>query len=72
MGHEATQRHGSAGGLLIALIVLVAVLAIVWWAMNQMPLPQPVYIVLIAVLAILALLVLWQFLPGAGVHWPVR
>lgn len=43
---------------LITLLVVVAIFAIVWWAISEMSLPRPVRIVVVAVMAIIAILVL--------------
>lgn len=43
--------------LLIALIVLIAVGAILYWFMGKVPLPEPFKIVVYAVLAIVAILI---------------
>ena len=57
--------------LLIYLLVLLAVFAIVWWAIGQMSLPPPVRVVAVVVLAVVALIVLLRLVPGApslGLH----
>jgi uncharacterized membrane protein YhhN len=55
---------------LIWLIVVLAIFAIVWWAIQQMGLPDPIRIVVIAVMAIIALLLLLSLVPGTRTHWP--
>jgi cation transporter-like permease len=57
---------------LIYLIIVLAVIAIVWWAISHFDFPQPVRIVAIAVIAIIALLLLVSLLPGGAVRWPTR
>jgi hypothetical protein len=56
--------------LAIWLIVLCAIAAILFWTIRQFALPQPVSIALVAILAIVCILVLVNFLPSAGLHWP--
>jgi hypothetical protein len=58
-------------GLLISLLVVVAILAIIFWAFNQMPLPQPIRIVVVVAVAIIAIFVLLHFFPIEG-YRPLR
>lgn len=51
---------------LIALLILLAVVGIAWWAIQQMSLPQPFRIIAVVVVAVLAIVVLLNYLPGAG------
>jgi hypothetical protein len=63
-------------GTLIGLIVLLIILGVVWWAINQLlpliPLPEPfARIVHVLLVVILVLIVLWAILAllgVAGVH----
>ena len=59
--------------LLIYLLVVCLVIGLVWWAINQIPLPPPVRIVVIVVLVIIMILVLLSVLPGisTGARWPL-
>jgi hypothetical protein len=56
----------------VTLIVVLALVGIVWWAVNAIPVPEPVRIVVIAAVAILAIVLLVRLLPGAGALWPTR
>lgn len=56
--------------LIITLLVVLLVLAIAWWAIQQLPLPDPVRWVAVVVIALIAILVLLSLLPGTGLHWP--
>jgi len=55
---------------LIWLLVMLAIFAIVWWAIQQMGLPDPIKIVVVVIMAIIALLVLVSLLPGGRPHVP--
>ncbi len=57
---------------LIALLILVAMAAIVWWAITQMSLPQPLRVVVIVVFAIIALFLLGDMVGLEGFHLRVR
>ncbi len=46
---------------LLQLLILIAVIAIVLWAVKQLGLPQPVYIVVMAIAAIIVLIWLARF-----------
>lgn len=53
-------------GLLLTILVLFGVLAIAWWAISQMGLPQPFQIVLVIVVAIIAIYLLMSLVGGGG------
>ncbi len=50
--------------LLITLIIVLAIIGILWWAVNAIPLPTPVRIAAVVIFALVAILVLINFLPG--------
>ena len=54
--------------ILIPLIILLAVVAIAWWAINQMALPQPMRIIAVVVIAIVAIVILLEYVPHAGLR----
>ena len=43
-------------GLLISLLVFCLIAAIIWWVLQQLPLPQPIRMVVIVVFALIAIL----------------
>ncbi len=49
--------------LLISLLVVVLILGLVYWALNAVPLPQPVRVVAIVIVAIIGIIALLRFLP---------
>lgn len=53
--------------VLFYLLIALAVLAIIWWAITQMGLPQPARIVASVVLALVAIVLLLRLAP-AGLH----
>ena len=54
-------------GLLLTLLVFCLIAAIIWWVLQQLPLPQPIRMVVIVVFALIAILLLLQMLPlGVG------
>lgn len=57
-------------GLLVTLIILLAIAGVLWWAITNLGLPEPVRIVAITIVAIVCLIVLLSLLPGVGLHWP--
>ena len=50
--------------LIVSLLVLLAVFAIVWWAISQLSLPPPIRMVAVVVLALLAIILLLRLVPG--------
>lgn len=63
-------------GALINLIVVLLIVGVVWWAINQLigllnlpePIPRVVQVVLIVVLFIVVLYALLALVPVSGVH----
>ena len=49
---------------LISLLIFLVIVAILWWALNSLGLPQPVRVVAIAIIAIVALVFLGGLLTG--------
>lgn len=54
--------------MLVTLIAVVSILGIVWWALTQIPLPQPLRIAVSVIFAIIAIVMLLQFVTGAGLR----
>lgn len=52
--------------VLITLLILCAILAVAYWAFNQLSLPPPIRMVAVVIVAILAILILLQLAPGIG------
>ena len=50
--------------LLISLIVVCLIASIAWWAISQMPLPQPMRNVVVALFAIVLILVIVYYAGG--------
>lgn len=53
-------------GLLIALIIWGLILAIIWWAISQIPVPEPFSWVIRVVFALIVVIVLIDLLTGGG------
>lgn len=51
--------------LLVTLLIVFAVLAIIWWALSQMPLPQPLRLVGVVIFALVAIILLLRLAPHA-------
>lgn len=49
---------------LIWLLCLIAIAGIVWWALQQIPLPQPIRIIIVVVFAIIAIIILMDLANG--------
>lgn len=57
--------------VLIELLVLVLIFGIVYWAITQIPLPQPARVAVNVILAIIVIVLLASFL-GYGPWWHAR
>lgn len=55
--------------ILITLLVAGLILAIVWWAIQQVPVPEPFSWVIRVVFAIVVCVVLISILTGGGGEW---
>lgn len=53
-------------GLLVTLLIIGLVLAIIWWAISQIPLPAPFNWVVRAVFALIVAIVLIDLLLGGN------
>ena len=61
--------------LLIYILILLIVLALVWWIITQLPLPAPVkQIATVVIVVIFAIAMIYQLLPlaGSGKHYNLR
>ena len=58
--------------LLIWLVIIGAVLSVVWWAISQIPMAEPiatvVRVVFVLIVALIAISLLLQILPGAPIR----
>lgn len=52
--------------MLITLIVYLAILAILWWLITGLPLPEPMGIVARVVFAVIAIVLLLSLVGGVG------
>ena len=51
---------------LIWLLCLIAIAGVVWWALQQIPLPQPIRIIIVVVFAIIAIIILLDLANGGS------
>jgi hypothetical protein len=66
-------------GTLIGIIVLLIILGVVWWAIQQLlpliPLPEPfrriIYVLMVVILVLIVLYVILALLGVAGLHVPM-
>jgi hypothetical protein len=57
-------------GLLVGLIFVCLLIYLAWWAISQIPLPQPVRVVAVVLLALICIYMLLSYFPvgGLGLH----
>lgn len=55
--------------ILVTLLILVAIFAVLFWAVDRIPIAEPLRTVLICIIAIICILILASLLP-VGWHWP--
>jgi hypothetical protein len=52
--------------LLLGLLFFVVVAGLFWWVIQQVPLPQPMRVVVTVIFVLICLLILLNYLPTAG------
>jgi len=52
--------------MLLTLLVLCLVLYIIWWALQQISLPDPINKVVLVIFVIIVIVVLLRFIPGVN------
>lgn len=60
-------------GLLITLLIILIVMALGWWVLQQIPLPEPINRIAVVVFVVICAIVLIMFLlqlAGTGVEFP--
>jgi hypothetical protein len=65
-------------GTLIGIIILLIILGVIWWAIQQLlpliPLPEPfrkiIYVLMVLILVLIVIWVMLVILSAAGVHVP--
>jgi hypothetical protein len=50
--------------IIVSLLVICLIIAIAYWAINQLTLPPPVRMVVVVIIALVAILFLLQFVGG--------
>lgn len=53
--------------ILITLLIVLCVIALIYWAVNALPLPQPVRVIAVVIIAIVGAIYLLSMLPGVHV-----
>ena len=57
--------------LLVTLIIVCLILAIAWWVIGKLPIPEPFNWVVLVIFALIAILALLSLLPiGGTLHLP--
>ncbi len=57
---------------ILQLIFVLAVIAIVWWGVNRMGVPEPIKTIVLVVLALVALFWVWNTLLGGAGHLRIQ
>ena len=58
--------------LLVTMLILVLIMAIAWWVVTTIPLPDPVRWIVLAIVGIICYSGALSLLPGGTIHVPVR
>lgn len=59
-------------GLLISLVILLIIFGLLWWLIDQLPLPEPFGRIARVVLIVVAVIILLYFLLGLAGHGDLR
>lgn len=57
---------------LIYILFVIAGFSLVYWALMQFTLPQPLKVILIVVMGLIGLAILWNLLAGGTGHFALR
>ena len=52
---------------LIVVFIVLAFMALLWWGVSRLSLPEPVKTVVLVVLGLVCLIVIYQFVVGGGI-----
>jgi hypothetical protein len=55
--------------VLLELLFGCAFLALVWWAINRMGVPEPVKTIILVIIGVFALCFLWAITIGGGINF---
>lgn len=56
-------------GLIVTLLGVALIIGIAWWALDQIPLPPPIRMIVVVIVAIICILVVANYLlPLANMH----
>ena len=53
--------------MLIVVFIVLAGMALLWWGVSRLPLPEPVKTVVLVVLGLVCLIMIYQFVVGGGI-----
>lgn len=53
--------------LLVTLLIICLIAYVVWWALSQIPMPEPIRVVVIVIFAIILILILVRLIPGVNI-----
>jgi hypothetical protein len=55
--------------ILLELLFGCAFLALVWWAINRMGVPEPIKTIILVIIGIISLCFLWAITLGGGINF---
>jgi Co/Zn/Cd efflux system component len=57
---------------LILILLILAAFSLVYWAVQQFALPQPMKVIILVILGLVGLVMIWNFVAGGGVNLHLR
>jgi hypothetical protein len=52
----------------VLIFILLAALALIWWGIQRLGIPEPIKTVVLVVLGLVVLVVIYNFVASGGVH----
>lgn len=52
--------------MIVGLFFLVAFLAVIWWGINRIAIPEPIKTIVLVLIALIALYMLYEMVAGGG------
>ena len=53
---------------ILLIFIILAGFALIWWGIGRLAIPEPIKTVVLVVLGIVALVMIYNFVAGGGIH----
>lgn len=53
---------------MVLIFIVLAAFALVWWGIQRLAIPEPIKTVVLVILGLVALVMIYNFVAGGGMH----